>query len=230
MHRREFCQSAAALFAMPAIVKSPYPTAIRIEEINHSYQDFHYRAPYKFGGVAVDRVTLLNVDCVVRLPNGRSAKGFGSMTMGNIWSFPSRVLTYDQTLGAMKGLAEKINVLTGNYREYGHPIDLNFALEASYLTAAAEVTRDLHLAEPIPKLCTLVTASPFDAALHDAFGKIHERNVYQTYGPDLLPNDLSKYLGKEYTGRWLNQFLLTRPTPAMPLYHSVGALDPLTSS
>ena len=230
MHRREFCQTAAALCAMPAIAKPPHPAAIRIEEITHSYQDFRYRAPYKFGGFAVDRVTLLNVECVVSLPNGRSAKGFGSMTMGNIWSFPSRVMTYDQTLGAMKALAEKINALTRSYREYGHPIDLNFALEPHYLNAAAEVTRDLHLAEPIPKLCTLVTASPFDAALHDAFGKIHRRNVYQTYGPDLLPNDLSKYLGKEYAGRWLHQFLLTRPTPAMPLYHSVGALDPLTAA
>jgi len=230
MHRREFCQAAAALFAMSAPTKPPHAAAIRIEEISHSYQDFHYRAPYKFGGVAVDRVTLLNVDCVVSLPNGRSAKGFGSMTMGNVWSFPSRVLTYDQTLGAMKALAERINALTGNYREYGHPIDLNFALEPSYLSAAAQVTRDLHLAEPIPKLCTLVTASPFDAALHDGFGKIHKRNVYQTYGPDLLPNDLSKYLGKDYAGRWLNQFLLTRPTPETPVYHSVGALDPLTTS
>lgn len=230
MRRREFCQGAAALFAMPAVTRPPHPAAIRIEEISHSYQDFHYRAPYKFGGVAVDRVTLLNVDCVVTLPSGRSAKGFGSMTMGNVWSFPSRVLTYDETLEAMKALAEKINALTGGCREYGHPIDLNFALEPSYLLAAAEVTRDLHLAEPVPKLCTLVTASPFDAALHDAFGKIHKRNVYQTYGPDLLPNDLSKYLGKDYAGRWLNQFLLTRPAPEMPVYHSVGALDPLSTS
>jgi L-alanine-DL-glutamate epimerase-like enolase superfamily enzyme len=215
---------------MPAVVKSAHPTAVRIEEITHSYEDFRYRAPYKFGGVAVDRVTLLNVKSVVRLPNGQSAKGFGSMTMGNIWSFPSRVMTYDQTLGAMKALAEKINALTRSYREYGHPIDLNFALEPSYLNAAAEVTRDLHLAEPIPKLCTLVTASPFDAALHDAFGKIHGCNVYETYGPDLLPNDLSRYLGKAYAGRWLHQFLLKRPEPALPLYHSVGALDPLTGS
>jgi len=230
MRRREFWETAVALCAMPAMVKSPRATAIRIEDVTHSYQDFHYRAPYKFGGFAVDRVTLLNVECVVSLPNGHSAKGFGSMTMGNIWSFPSRVMTYDQTLGAMKALAGKISGLTRSYREYGHPIDLNFALEPYYISAAAEVTRDLHLAEPIPKLCTLVTASPFDAALHDAFGKIHGRNVYQTYGPDLLPNDLSKYLGKEYAGRWLHQFLLTRPMPAMPLYHSVGALDPLTAS
>jgi hypothetical protein len=67
MHRREFCQAAAALSTMPALVQSPHPAAIRIEEITHSYQDFHYRAPYKFGGVAVDRVTLLNVECVVSL-------------------------------------------------------------------------------------------------------------------------------------------------------------------
>jgi L-alanine-DL-glutamate epimerase-like enolase superfamily enzyme len=230
MDRREFCQAAAAVCAMPAIVKSPHQTAIRVKEITHSYQDFRYRAPYKFGGVAVDRVTLLNVESIVSLPDGRSAKGFGSMTLGNIWSFPSRLMTYDQTLSAMKALAEKINALTRSYREYGHPIDLNFALEPYYLNAATEVTRDLHLAEPIPKLCTLVTASPFDAALHDAFGKIHGRNVYQTYGPDLLPNDLSKYLGKAYAGRWLHQFLLNRPTSAMPLYHSVGTLDPLTAS
>lgn len=229
MHRRAFCQTAATLWAAPAILQ-PHPAAIRIEEVNHSYQDFRYRAPYKFGGVAVDRVTLLNVECRVSLPDGRSANGFGSMTMGNIWSFPSRVLTYDQTLAAMKALAEKINSITRGYREYGHPIDLNFALEPAYLSAAAEVTRELDLSEPIPKLCTLVTASPFDAAVHDAFGKIHQRNVYQTYGRDLLPNDLSRYLGKEYAGRWLDQFLLTRPTPSIPLYHSVGALDPLTES
>lgn len=228
MCRRDFCKSAAAI--VTAIAKSPRKTAIRVEEITHFYQDFRYRAPYKFGGVAVDRVTLLNVACVVTLPNGRTAKGFGSMTMGNVWSFPSRVLTYDQTLGAMKALAEKINALTGSYREYGHPIDLNCALEPAYLSAAAEVSSDLHLAEPIPKLCMLVTASPFDAALHDAFGKIHGRNVYQAYGPDLLPDDLSKYLGKDYAGRWLNQFLLTKPTPEIPVYHSVGALDPLTAS
>ncbi len=214
MLRRDLLKSGAAF----AIVKSN-PTAIRIEEISHSYQDFRYRAPYKFGGFAVDRVTLLNVDCVVSLPNGRTAKGFGSMTMGNVWSFPSHVLSYDQTLTSMKSLAEKINAITAAYREYGHPIDINCTLEPEYLRTAGAA---------IPKLCTLVTASPFDAAIHDAFGKIHRRSVYQCYGPDLLPNDLSKYLGKEYEDRWLHQFLLPKPQTEIPLYHSVGALDALT--
>lgn len=228
MLRRDVLK-ACAILAAPAIVKSN-SSAIRINQISHSYQDFHYRAPYKFGGFAVDRVTLLNVECVVSLSNGRSAKGFGSMTMGNVWSFPSHVLSYDQTLGAMKSLAEKINGVTAAFRQWGHPIDTNCALEPEYLRAAAQVSQDLHLAEPIPKLCTLVTASPFDAALHDAFGKIHGRNVYQCYGQDLLPNDLATYLGRDYAGQWLSQFLLTRPTPSMPVYHSVGALDALTSA
>jgi len=215
MRRRDVLKMLAA----PAIVKSS-PTAIRIEEISHSYQDFRYRAPYKFGGFAVDRVTLLNVECVVSLANGRMAKGFGSMTMGNVWSFPSHVLSYDETLAAMKAVAEKISKVTGAYRDYGHPIDINCALEPEYLRLAGP---------SIPKLCTLVAASPFDAALHDAFGKIHRRSSYQCYGRDLLPNDLSHYLGKGYEGRWLDEFLLTHPRPEIPLYHSVGALDALTS-
>jgi L-alanine-DL-glutamate epimerase-like enolase superfamily enzyme len=222
MHRRDLLKTAAAVWAAPAFGRAPHPSAIRIEELTHSYQDFRYRTPYKFGGFSVDRVTLLNVECVVSLPNGRTARGFGSMTMGNVWSFPSHVLTYDQTLAAMKALADKINTVTSGFREYGHPIDINCTLEAEYLRAAAGISKE------IPKLCTLVTASPFDAALHDAFGKIHRRSVYQCYGADLLPNDLSKYLGDDYRGRWLHQFLLPRPQPAIPLFHSVGASDALT--
>ena len=68
---------AAAFCAMPAIVQGRNPTAIRVNEVTHSYQDFRYRTPYKFGGVAVDRVTLLNVQCVVSLPDGRLARGLG---------------------------------------------------------------------------------------------------------------------------------------------------------
>jgi len=229
--RRAFVRACAgALVSAPAIISAPRETDIRIEHVQPSYQDYIYRAPYKFGGFAVDRVTLLNVRCLVRMRNGKTAEGFGSMTLGNIWSFPSHVLSYDQTLGAMKALAQKIAGVTGSYRDYGHPIDINVALEPAYLKAASDVSREQKLPEAIPKLCTLVTASPFDAAIHDAFGKIHQRSTYGTYGPDLLPNDLSQYLGAEYKGLWLNQFILASPKASLPIYHSVGALDPLTDA
>jgi L-alanine-DL-glutamate epimerase-like enolase superfamily enzyme len=142
-----------------------------------------------------------------------------------VWAFPSRTLSYDATLGAMKDLAERIARITGRCREVGHPLDLTHVLEPQYLAAAAEASR--RLAEPIPKLCTLVVASPFDAALHDAFGKLHGRNVYDTYGPDLLPRDLSRDLGPAFAGERLDRYLRRQPQARIPLFHSVGGLDPL---
>jgi len=206
------------------------PTDIRVEEVRLSYEDHLYRAPYKFGGRTVDRVTILNVNCVVSTAKGRTAKGFGSMTMGNMWSFPSRVMSYDVTLGAMKALAEKVAKITSAYKQHGHPVDINWALEPAYLEAAQEVPRELKLAEPIPKLCTLVTASAFDAAIHDAFGKAHDLNCYHTYGRDFMSHDLSRYLGADFKGHHLDQYVLKEPRPRIWLYHSVGGGDPVTET
>jgi L-alanine-DL-glutamate epimerase-like enolase superfamily enzyme len=226
--RRDFLRLAAGAPFLNLL--TPRPTDIRLEEVTFGYEDYLYRAPYQFGGRTVDRVTILNVNCAVRTGDGRRARGFGSMTMGNQWSFPSKTMSYDTTLGAMKALAERINKITNGCQESGHPIDLSHALEPEYLKAAAEVSRELKLDAPIPKLCTLVVASPFDAALHDAFGKVHRRNCYQTYGPDLLPRDLSHYLGADFKGEFLDRYILKRPVPRIPLYHSVGAADPLVAS
>jgi L-alanine-DL-glutamate epimerase-like enolase superfamily enzyme len=203
------------------------PTDVRIENVSYAYEDFKFRTPIKFGGVAIDRATILNVDCAVRGENGVRAKGFGSMPMGNVWSFPSKGLTYDETLAAMKALVERIVRITGECKEVGHPIDLNHALEPAYLQAAEQVSHGLRLAEPIPKLCTLVAASAFDAAVHDAFGKTHGLNCYRTYGPEFMANDLGRYLGREFKGEYLDRYVLTEPKPRMPLYHLVGALDPI---
>jgi L-alanine-DL-glutamate epimerase-like enolase superfamily enzyme len=205
-------------------------TAIRIESVAHSYEDYLYRTPIKFGGVAVDRVTLLNVAVRVRTAAGKSALGHGSMPLGNVWSFPSRVLSYDATLAAMKALAERIGRLLGHCTEAGHPIDLAWALEPEHFKAADEVTRQLGLAEPVPRLCTLVVASPFDAAVHDAFGKVHGVSCYHTYGPEFLTHDLGHYLGPEFRGETLDRYLSREPRPRLPLYHLVGALDPLEAA
>jgi L-alanine-DL-glutamate epimerase-like enolase superfamily enzyme len=74
----------------------------------------------------------------------------------------------------------------------------------------------------------LVAASPLDAALHDAYGKVHRRSVYDCYGPDFANHDLSRYLTPEFRGEYLDRYTLRRPKSRMPLYHLVGALDPLT--
>ena len=80
LNRRAFLQSA--VFA-PIVIgcSSRKSNNIRVDEINFAYQDYNYRTPIKFGGNVLDRVTLLNVDCVVSDGAGKTAKGFGSMPM-----------------------------------------------------------------------------------------------------------------------------------------------------
>jgi L-alanine-DL-glutamate epimerase-like enolase superfamily enzyme len=230
--RRAFLHAASAAPLAAAgwrglAVAAPKPTDIHIDDVRHWYEDYVYRAPYKFGGRVVDKVTLLNVRCRVTTRNGRTARGFGSMTMGNMWAFPSKTMTYDTTLGAMKALAGRVEAIVKDCREVGHPLDLTHVLEPAYLKAAAEVSIARKLDEPIPKLCTLVVASPFDAAIHDAFGKVHGRNAYATYGPDLMTHDLSHYLGSGFQGERLDAALLAKRQERIPVFHSVGGLDPL---
>ena len=239
--RRNFLRSSAIISAVsashqslalaaPALLSTSSETTISIADLNFSYEEHLYRAPYKFGGVPVDRATLINVNVTVKNRSGKTAKGFGSMPLGNVWSFPSREMPYAMTLGAMKTLAERIAKITSDYKDFGHPIDINFTLEPEYLKAAAEVSKELKLAAPIPKLCTLVTASAFDAAIHDAFGKLHGRNCYQTYGRDLMAHDLSRYLNKDFKGESPAQYILTKPKPRVSMFHSVGGADAVLPS
>jgi L-alanine-DL-glutamate epimerase-like enolase superfamily enzyme len=204
------------------------PTDIRVRDLQFRYEDFLYRTPIKFGGVALDRVTLLNVTCEVESRTGKRATGFGSMPLGNVWSFPSRQHAYAETLAAMKRVVEEVARIYSGYTAHGHPIDITHAVEPEYLRAAESLQAPLQLKEPIPPLCTLVCASPFDAALHDAFGKSLGLNCYSTYTQEFLSHDLGHYLGKEFAGQWLESKVAQKAKPRMPLYHLVGALDPLT--
>jgi L-alanine-DL-glutamate epimerase-like enolase superfamily enzyme len=200
------------------------PTDVRIESSAFSFEDFRYRTPIKFGGVALDRATVLNAEVRARTRDGRFATGRGSMPLGNVWSWPSRAMGYDATLAAMKSLAARFAGLYGACKKQGHPLDITHELEPELLRAAAR----MEVAEPVPVLASLVVASPFDAALHDAFGKALGLSCYQAYSSDFVSHDLGYYLGDEYRGIPVDAALETRPAPTLPLYHLVGALDPLT--
>src|SRR5919201_6351007 len=119
----------------PALAVSR-PTDVRIVAVDHQFEDFKYRAPYQFGGRSVDRVTILNVDCLVRTGDRREAWGFGSMTLGNAWAFPAA--PQDEGLGAMMALAEEFRRTTAACDETGHPVDLFRALEPEYLRVATD--------------------------------------------------------------------------------------------
>jgi L-alanine-DL-glutamate epimerase-like enolase superfamily enzyme len=235
--RRAFVKAAAAAPVLaaagcfghraPALPRAR-PTDLRILEVRHGFQEFHYRAPYMFGGRKVDRTTLLDVTCRIRTGDGREAEGFGSMTMGNAWAFPAAA--QEVGLPAMKALAERLDRITAGCDERGHPIDLFRVLEPAYLAAAAEVSRERGLAVPIPKLATLVVASAFDAALHDAYGKAFGLSVYATYDQRFMTRDLSADLGPDFRGEYPDRYLSTQARDDLPVFHSIGASDVLEAA
>jgi L-alanine-DL-glutamate epimerase-like enolase superfamily enzyme len=202
-------------------------TDIRIREVTLTTEEFLYRTPIKFGGVALDRVTMLQADVIVESQQGAIASGQSSMPLGNVWAFPSRELGYNETLQALRSSAEAAAKL---YREsglVGHPIEITWQVEPQLLEQTIGLARQLQLPCPIPPLAALVAASPIDAALHDAFGKLHGLSSYATYSTDFFDPDLARFLGADFSGVRLDEALTREPVPSLPLYHLVGALDPL---
>jgi L-alanine-DL-glutamate epimerase-like enolase superfamily enzyme len=206
------------------------PTDIRICDARASTQYFKYRAPAKFGGRTVTDVVLLDVTMDVETRDGRRGCGFGSMPVGNIWAWPSQKVSTEQTLAAMISFGERMVRCAGDYHGTGHPLEITHDLSTAQQGEANAVACENSLIEPMPRLAQLVAASTLEAAIHDAYGKALGQNSYNLLGPDFVSADLSAYLTPEFKGEYLDRSTLREPKPRMPLYHLIGALDPLSNA
>ncbi|MCC7493029.1 MAG: mandelate racemase/muconate lactonizing enzyme family protein [Fimbriimonadaceae bacterium] len=206
------------------------PTDVRVVALEPLTAESVFRTPLKFGGQVVTHSLNHGVRLTVETRDGRTATGEGWMPAGSVWGFPSQLVSGPTAAAVGHELFQRAVAATASCQEYGHPIDLALGLEPTWLDLAASLSAAHQLGEPIPLLYALVCTSPIDAALHDAYGKALGRNVYDCYGPEFLPRDLSHYLTPAYAGQWLDRYTLRQPQAWMPLYHLVGALDPLTPS
>jgi L-alanine-DL-glutamate epimerase-like enolase superfamily enzyme len=206
------------------------PTDLRLCEIQSATEHFAYRAPMKFGGRVVQDVVLLDIVVEAQTRDGRRGKGFGSMPLGNVWAWPSGQASHASTLQAMQDLAQRLVAEARQYHEPGHPLEITHALSRGHQAAADAAVAQAALPGPMPRLAQLVVASPLEAAIHDAYGKILGRSSYDLLGAEWVNTDLSAYLGREFAAEYLEQYTLRSPKPRMPLYHLVGALDPLTGA
>jgi len=206
------------------------PTDIRITGVTLETERIGYRAPIKFGGRVVTDAVLANVTVEVETKSGRRGSGFGSMPMGNVWAWPSNLVTPPQSLEAMLAFAEAFTQVVRDYRGSGHPLDITRELEEQLASIAAAAVKKNGLGESMPRLAELVAASPFEAAIHDAYGKTLGANSYNLLGPEFAHHDLAHYLTSEFAGEYLDRYTLRQPKAKIPLYHLVGALDPLVDS
>src|SRR5262245_27574568 len=206
------------------------PTDIRVISVGTETERIGYRSPIKFGGRVVTDAVLVNVTITVETRDGRRGSGFGSMPMGNVWAWPSSAVSPPQSQEAMLAFCSELANVVREYRGCGHPLDLTRELAEQHGSVAAAVVKKLGIAEAMPKLAEMVAASPFEAAIHDAFGKTLGANSYNLLSQEFVHYDLSHYLTPEFAGESLDRYTLRQPKPKMPLYHLVGALDPLVDS
>lgn len=203
-------------------------TDIQIHAARLATSRFAYRTPIKFGGRVVSDVTVVDVEVDVETPTGRRATGRGSMTMGNAWAWPSALLSSEQTLLAVLDLAKRLTHDVIGLK--GHPFEIRHALAATESAHARAVEQSHALGETIPQLAVLLACSPIEAAIFDAHGRAQGTSSYRLLTKEYLNLDLGDLVDRQFAGVRLDRYISPAPQPKMPLYHLVGALDPLDHS
>jgi L-alanine-DL-glutamate epimerase-like enolase superfamily enzyme len=205
-------------------------TDIRVVDATVTFEPCPFRTPLKFGGRVMDKSRLVNVQVTVENRGKKHATGFGSMPIGNVWAWPSEEVSPEQSEQAMQAFAEEIVEIATDFDQFEHPIDLVFELSGEYDHLGKRVAQQQGLKEPMPRLAELVAASPLDAAIHDAFGRVNQINSYDGLSKQFMNHDLAEYLDASFAGEYLDQYTSRAPKERLPLYHLVGALDPLTKA
>ena len=189
------------------------------------------RVPLKFGPETLTYVTCARAAVTLRDARGREAVGWGETPLSVQWVWPSS-LPYEARHQRLKDFTVTVAKAwagfdqTGAAFEVGH--DFQQAILPKLWAAANAATHE----EALPWLAALVCSSAFDLALHDAFGILHQRPVYETYGPEFLSRDLAHYLepalaNLSFKGRYPSDFLRPRRCDTLRAWHLVGGLDPL---
>lgn len=232
------------------------PTRIhRITAVRLYFIPAQTRVPLKFGSETLTSVTCARARLTVADEQGNEAEGWGETPLSVQWVWPSS-FPYEQRHSTMKRFCCRLASAWTECRHAGHPLEIGHAFQEQVLpsilvefeqsspapslpeeAAGARADTDGGAgAHELPWLAALVCNSPFDLALHDAFGRLLGRPTYQTYGPDCLAPELRRFLEPaqnapvSFRGQYPADYLDPRPPTKLRAWHLVGGLDLLEPS
>ncbi|MBX3732051.1 MAG: mandelate racemase/muconate lactonizing enzyme family protein [Verrucomicrobiae bacterium] len=223
---------------MPPTVRNAtegHPAGIRVVGATLWHLPVKTRVPLKFGTETLTTVTCARVRVRIESRDGRQAEGWGETPLSVQWVWP-HPSPYAERHNVLKAFTERLasEWVTGS--GWGHPLILGTRFtEGPLASARAQLNaeRQSRGEPPLPTLAALVASSPFDLAVHDAYGRLWDRPTYETYGPEFLAFDLASFLGPatgsnvSFAGRFPVEFLRPRRLDRLPAWHLVGGLDPL---
>lgn len=203
------------------------------------------RVPLKFGAETVTGVTCARARLTVMDRQGRRASGWGETPLSVQWGWPGP-LSYQFRHDAMVKLCERLAHEWLAVRMAGHPMELGYHLLEERLPGVRRLLSDQlagdravqEVGKPpeIAVLASLICASVFDQALHDAFGVLHGVDVYQTYTAEFMNRDLASFLepvkhsAVSFAGKYPADFFNRQPAQHLRAWHLVGGLDPIDAS
>ncbi|MEM7812764.1 MAG: mandelate racemase/muconate lactonizing enzyme family protein [Planctomycetota bacterium] len=188
------------------------------------------RVPYAFGRETLTEVTVARAKVTVRGRDGSTAVGWGETPLSAAWAWPG-TLPYTTRDTAMRACCERLAEAWVDFDAWGHPLEVGDDFRR---TGLDDVASDGDIT--MPYLAALVCVSVFDQALHDAYGHLQGVPIYRTYNRDYMSRDLAAFLtpaddtDRGFAGTYPSDFLTSRPESVLPVWHSVGAGDPLTDA
>jgi L-alanine-DL-glutamate epimerase-like enolase superfamily enzyme len=203
-------------------------TGVRVVEARVEFEEQPLRTPLVLSTGAISQVSLATATVTVATDDGRRADGRGAMYLSDLWAWPSLVMAHPDRDSAMRALCSALAATLPRWTpDARHPLHHGVAWEHAVDALAAEESRRRSLVEAIPRLAALNCLSIYDAALHDAFGRLLGVTSYATLNRELLPEDLSHYLGPLGEGRHLSEFVRRSPRRTLDAWMIVGKSDAL---
>ena len=210
------------------------PTDIRVAATRLYFLPVQTRVPLKFGTETLRTVTCARAWVRVVSTSGRSAEGWGETPLSVQWVWPSSV-PYEQRHAALRQFSQAVAAAWIHPSEAGHPMEIGHAFQEYVLPGLREGFNQgsNRAEEPLPWLAALLCSAAFDLATHDAYGRLHGRPVYETYGAEFLNRDLAFFLepaaggSVSFHGKHAGDFLLARRAEELLAWHLVGGLDPV---
>ena len=213
------------------------PTDVRVIGTALYFLEVQTRIPLKFGPETTTEVTCARVRVRVADRSGRTAEGWGETPLNVQWVWPSS-LAYAQRHERLKTFCVRLAEAWAAFPQAGHPVEVGHDFKAQLLPSLREQAdrAEPTAGEAMPWLAALVCSSPFDIALHDAYGRLLGRPVYETYTGEHMNRDLAAFLTPApgarvaFDGKYPRDFLTAAPSRQVRAWHLVGGLDLLDPS
>lgn len=183
------------------------------------------REPLKFGNVVVNDCLYCHARVTVETRRGQVADGWGAIFLMDMWGWPSSDHPHAVRETALRHIAEAFAETVAEHNGYAHPLSIFLDAERDLPAICRKVGDIIGLQESVPPLAALISASPVDVALHDAFGRANRIPVYEGYGPQFMTHDLGTYLTPAFRGRYVADYLASSVRTRLPVFHLVGGLD-----